>query len=295
MIKTEIDSFFFTTKRGRLFVTAFGELTGASECLVYLAPLFEERMWAQRVAFNFAQIYWKEFGLPILFVDYYGYGESDGDTEDFSLSGFLSDLEELLEFVKDERRVQAFNLWGIRTGSALAIQLCQHVADVKSLMLWAPELDLKKHVYDQLRFTIVAHGVLFKSEKAESEPTEKMTRDIILKELLEIGRCERGGKVLNNVDGYRVGQAFWKEIVDGQNPNVENVSSGIPVLSLKVAVPKRSGKPPAMTNEEDRNGNVLAKTIATRAFWKEGLDYSQTVEELYSASLDWIREGNKVT
>ncbi len=280
MKNTKVESFFHSTGNGQIFCTIVGQMIEGKECLIYLAPFFEERMWTQRIAFNFARSFFENTGQPVLIFDYYGYGESDGDSEDFSLNRCQHNLQNLLDFIQKKYNVSCFSLWGIRTGAFLALYLHQQIPSINSLLMWAPVLDLKKFIYQQLRSTIASQGTIFKKIIA--------TRDVILQELIESGKCERDGYLLNHIDGYRIGKTFWQEIVESGSIDNGSLTHDVPTLFLDIMPPKgRKAKSKEPEYQEGGNQNLVYDNVDANSFWDYGLDYSQKADIVYSASLAW--------
>ena len=280
MPNTKVKSFYHNTGNGQVFCTIVGQMIAGKECLIYLAPLFEERMWTQRIAFNFAKSFWENTGQPVLIFDYYGYGESDGDTEDFSLNRCLHNLQSLLDLIQSEYNVSCFSLWGIRTGAFLALYLHQQISSINSLLLWAPVFDLKKFIYQQLRSTVASQGTIFKKINA--------TRDVILQELLESGKCERDGYILNHIDGYRIGKPFWQEVVASGSIDGASLTHNCPVLFLNIIPLKgRKTEHRVPKHQEDGYQNFVYETVESNSFWNVSLDYSQKADTVYNASLAW--------
>ena len=239
---SRIHNFFHDTGKDQLFCTLIGDSSTSNKCTIYLAPLFEERMWSQRVAFNFALELWKNQRQPVFIFDYFGYGESDGDTEDFTLLRFRQDLRQILTLLKNKYGFLHFTLWGIRTGAALAVEGLSVDSSVVSLVLWSPVLNLNKYVYSQLRSTIASQATVFRKVHAK--------RDDILNELLEHEKCECEGYLLNHIDGYRIGRAFYQEILQKDHNNLAQ-KLNLPTLLIDMISPIDSKKHLGLTELQE--------------------------------------------
>lgn len=269
---------YFEANNIKLFYLVIGELKGASQCLLYLSPLFEERMWGQRVAFTFAKEFNRITGKPVVMMDYYGYGESDGDTEDFSLKRSKEHFHMLMKYLRKEFGIASFALWGVRGGCLLATMLEKTEVQCCSLLLWAPILNLKKHIYTQLRSTVATQGTIFKKVKA--------TRDEILNELLSTGKCERDGYQMNHVDGYRIGKNFWMEI-SASDSLCDYRKAQIPILAIDIISTRDAERMAGKTVEQIKN-NVRCERVAANKFWQENLEYSQFSKKVFELSIAWF-------
>lgn len=93
-------------------------------------------------------------GFHVLRFDYYGCGDSSGDSEDVSLDQWLLDISAAIAEVKEASASQRFVLLGLRLGATLSAQLASQRGDVERLVLWDPILDGAAYL-QELR---VAHG-----------------------------------------------------------------------------------------------------------------------------------------
>ncbi len=196
---------FLKTKNGNLFYTHIGDSTISDECTIYFSPLFEERMWTQRISFNFANELWNNINQPVCLFDYPGYGESFGDTEDFTFDKCRQSITDLVNMLKKDFGYKRFNLWGVRTGCVLLLDN-MYFDEILSVVLWAPVFELKKYMYTELRANVASQSSLFGKNLA--------TRDNIIGEVLQDDKCIRDGYYLNQIEGYRFGNKLYNEILE---------------------------------------------------------------------------------
>lgn len=275
----KINGNYFETQNVRLYYLVVGDLHGCSECLLYLSPFFEERMWVQRIAFTFAKEYNKITGKPVVMLDYYGYGESDGDTEDFSLEGSKEYILMLMNYLREKFNIVRFTLWGARGGCLLATMLEKSISQFDAMLLWAPVLDLKEYIYTHLRSTVASQGTIFKKVKA--------TRNEILDELIAHGKCERDDYLLSHVDGYRIGKRFWMEISVNEILN-DYRNAKTPVLVVDIISAKDAEKMSGLAMDKSERNMRYERVIANK-FWQENLDYSQSSKKVFEFSIAWLR------
>lgn len=79
-------------------------------------------------------------GIAVLRFDYRGTGDSEGDFQDITLEGKISDTLKCLNFLASDPQVDASRLGilGRSLGGAIAILAARRFKSVKSLALWAP-------------------------------------------------------------------------------------------------------------------------------------------------------------
>jgi hypothetical protein len=279
-----IENFFHDTGNGQIFCTLIVPANLTEECVIYFSPLFEERMWSQRIAFNFAQDLVAIGQYSVLLFDYYGYGESSGNSEDFTLDRCRRDIGSLLAMLQ-KKGFRRFVFWGIRTGCPVALSSMSSSPIVSSAFFWAPVFNLHEFIYDSLRAAIAGQYTLFKQIVAK--------RDTILEELATIGHCSRDGYILNHIEGYRFGNTFYQETaLHNSIFNPGQISP--PVLIVEVTA-KNTGKKTAPQTKDiekssNTNQNIEIKRIAERQFWLIGRDYSQRAGGLYEVTTEWLNQ-----
>jgi hypothetical protein len=283
--KINIQNFFHDTKMGRIFCTLIGSSDFSNECIIYFSPIFEERMWCHRIAFNFARDLAYRYGCNVLMFDYHGYGESDGDPEDFSLEHCSFDVKELITLM-EQKGFSRFTWWGIRTGCSIALSMMPSCEKINNAILWDPVLDLKQYIYDSLRSTVAGQFMLFKKAIVK--------RDTILDELNKSGQCKREGYILNFVEGYRFGREFYNEAIkldfkstlkqlDFPTLLLETLPGDVKSLTLEKGF--EEGK-----KEYFENPYIHYSKISERKFWIIDRSYSQSAEALYQTTLEWLDE-----
>jgi len=91
-----------------------------------------------------------EAGFPVLRFDYYGCGDSSGDSEDVSVAQWLKDISAAI--VELRRRSGLFPICtvGLRLGATLATLAAEQRGDVESMVLWDPVVEGEKY-FDELQ------------------------------------------------------------------------------------------------------------------------------------------------
>lgn len=102
--------------------------------------LFDEAVCAHR-ALRFAAGSMAEARWSSLRFDYFGTGDSSGDTGDFTLAGALADAHDAVDELKASAGLASVYLLGLRLGGALAAQVAATRDDVRGLLLWDPLME----------------------------------------------------------------------------------------------------------------------------------------------------------
>lgn len=123
---------------------------GRARGAVLCAPWGPEYLRAHR---SLAQLgkWLNEAGVHVLRFDWYGTGDSAGDMSDARLDGWLDDLGQAIDELRDTAGLQRVTLVGLRLGATLAARAAAaRRREVNGLVLWDPVLSGREHL-DELR------------------------------------------------------------------------------------------------------------------------------------------------
>ena len=92
-------------------------------------------------------------GFHVLRFDYYGCGDSSGESHDVTIDQWLDDIVTAVVELKDSAGIEEISLVGLRLGATLAVRASTREASarVKNLVLWEPVTNGKEYVAEQLR------------------------------------------------------------------------------------------------------------------------------------------------
>ena len=133
-------AFHFGTRERRLFGyyepahASFGEVRAVLLC----HPINNEQVFAYRTMRQLAARLVRA-GFHVLRFDYYGTGDSYGDTGEGDPSGWCTDIETAIEELKAITGADAVNLAGLRLGANLSARVAaRQPRQVAKLLLWEP-------------------------------------------------------------------------------------------------------------------------------------------------------------
>jgi len=89
-----------------------------------------------------------EAGFPVLRFDYYGCGDSSGNTEAGTIPQWLHDISTAIEEVKRRSNLDRLCIIGLRLGAALSAIVGAQRGDVESMVLWDPVGDGKSFLQE---------------------------------------------------------------------------------------------------------------------------------------------------
>jgi pimeloyl-ACP methyl ester carboxylesterase len=133
-------SFHFGSRQRRLFgyyepaQANFSRLRAVLLC----HPMGNEQVFAYRTMRQLAARLVRA-GFHVLRFDYFGTGDSYGDTGEGDLASWCEDIETAIEELKDMTGATKINLAGLRLGANLSARVAAHrPKEINKLILWEP-------------------------------------------------------------------------------------------------------------------------------------------------------------
>ena len=97
----------------------------------------------RRLALNLARS-----GIDILRFDYFGVGDSAGESDEIDLDGWRRDIEMAIDELKSMAAVERLTLLGVRLGASLAADVAEARNDINALVLWDPVIKGEEYLAD---------------------------------------------------------------------------------------------------------------------------------------------------
>jgi len=108
--------------------------------VVFCDALFDEAIRAHRAlrfaSESMAAARWNSFRF-----DYFGTGDSAGETQEFNLVQACQDIHEAIQEIRSMASLSGVYLLGLRLGGALAMQCAAERDDIRGVILWDPVVD----------------------------------------------------------------------------------------------------------------------------------------------------------
>ena len=127
-----------------------------STAVVLCYPLWQEYMRAHR-AFRQLAMLLSKAGFSVLRFDYFGTGDSAGESDAGDVSRWTHDVGTAIDELKDTAGVTRVSLVGLRVGASLAAAVAAERKDLDRIILWDPVVGGKAYV-DKMVRTEQANG-----------------------------------------------------------------------------------------------------------------------------------------
>lgn len=134
-----MEPFFFSAREKRLFGVYYAPARGPARprAVVLCYPMGHEYIRAHRT-FRQLSVRLAEAGFHALRFDYYGCGDSAGESEEGAVEQWLEDIGAAVDEIKDLSGAAEVTLIGARLGATLAALAAGRRRDVDGLALWDP-------------------------------------------------------------------------------------------------------------------------------------------------------------
>jgi len=276
--------FFLRVDERPMFGMLYYPPGGGREGIVICDSLFEEKFWCERVCANLG-LYLAERGVAVLSFDYYGYGNSGGDSEDVTVAGLVNDIIYACDYM-NKLGISSLSLVGIRWGGGLAVRAAEKRSDIENVFLVEPVVDWKKELMNALRANVAGQYAIFKKAV--------MTRDEIIRRLKSGEDCTYDGYRMNNIDGYIISRDFFEQSEQmnlvGQE---EQIDSSVVIYALPGK--KEVSQSKYQQLYECLVGKSRSCSVRTlqevNPFWTNYRIFTSTAEELYRDIVSVISEG----
>lgn len=119
--------------------------TSRPTAVVLCYPLWQEYMRAHR-AFRQLAMLLSKAGFSVLRFDYFGTGDSAGESDAGDVSRWTHDIATAIDELKDTAGVSKVSLVGLRVGASLAAAVAAERKDLDRIVLWDPVVAGKPYV-----------------------------------------------------------------------------------------------------------------------------------------------------
>jgi len=270
MTNHETPQFFPNRRQQRLFAIVHAPASNAADiAVVYCAPLFEDKLWAHRIAVDFGRSLAAR-GIPALRFDYYGDGESEGLFEDASIDSRLDDIVDAVEFFSAAIQCKRIFLVGLCYGATLALAAASRSNTIAGVAAWQPVLDGSRYVGDLLRANLTTQMVLYKKVLHD--------RDTLVAQI-------RAGNTVN-VEGYEIGSRLYDQIT-ALDVSLALNASVKPLLILQIA-PGANTEREYTALETNPPAKLEFQKVREIKFWVQQRQAFPVCVELFNSTVDWI-------
>ena len=155
--RVNVEPFFLLGTKGKLFSLFFSPITSQKfKTAILFVPPFAEELNKSRRMIAMQSRKFAELNYPVLVVDLYGTGDSEGDFSEATWETWISDLQHAVRWLS-ELGVKNLIIWCLRTGALLALhRLQQFEIPVSTLVLWQPVIKGSGFITQFLRLRLAA-------------------------------------------------------------------------------------------------------------------------------------------
>lgn len=168
-----------------------------SHGIVLCKPIWGERIRTHRIFTNLGR-YLARLGYSVISCDYFGDGNSGGDSMDLNYFGMTDDILFLHRYMSRNYNVQKFSFVGLLIGANVAISSSAKIDDLDKMVLFEPLLNPVEHLKKALRANLTSQMVI---HKKIIKNRESLIEDL-----------KKGVPV--NIDGFMIGKNLWESFED---------------------------------------------------------------------------------
>jgi pimeloyl-ACP methyl ester carboxylesterase len=175
-------------------------------------------------------------GFPVLRFDYFGTGDSSGDSEQGNSLQWIVDISSAVDELKRQSGLKKICLVGLRLGASLATITGERRKDIDSLVLWDPIVDgesyireLKKLQAQMMKYSYARMKKLTR-DGTHTEILGFPISDLMFSDLMGINLLQIHNKTFHNVlivqnsNNNDIGK--WKDSI--MNPKLQMTYKEIP-------------------------------------------------------------------
>ena len=216
-------------------------------CVILCKSIWGERIRTHRIFTNLARTL-RDIGFYVATCDYYGDGNSGGETKDLTFSGMVQDVQLLHDYLAENTAIKNVSLAGLRFGSNVAICVEPMISGTQRMILFEPIGDPEGVLKEWLRANLASQMAIHKK---------------ILKNRNELIDDLKNGLFVN-IDGFVIGKEFWEsfEVITPFCVN-SDFSGPVSVYSL----PAKGRKPADFSNLAAGYRSPQLKTLESEFVW----------------------------
>ncbi len=162
-------------------------------CIILCKPIWGERIRTHRIFTNLARTL-RDIGFYVATCDYYGDGNSGGDTKDLGFAGMVEDVQLLHSYLAEKASTKKVAFVGLRFGANVAICAEPKIPGTHKLILFEPIADPGGVLKEWLRANLTSQMAIHKK---------------IIKNRNELITDLKNGDYVN-IDGFVIGKDFWE-------------------------------------------------------------------------------------
>lgn len=247
--------FFLNEKGKKLYCVEYfsGDRKEKNHSVILCKPIWGERIRTHIIFSNLARLL-SGRSFIVITCDYFGDGNSGGETLDLNYFSMVEDIGILYEYLKQNYNLKSCSLVGLRLGANVAMGAEGKIDELRKLVLFEPVLNPIELFNKALRANLATQMAIHKKILK--------TREQLIKDL------ENGIPV--NIDGFVIGKKFWESFAQVSPLKVE---SGFdkPVSLYSLVLPGKKGSDYSILAQSYQQAEV--KSIKQEFDWTAWKSY----------------------
>ena len=156
-------------------------------------------------------------GFTVITCDYYGDGNSGGESKDLNYSGMVNNIISLYQYIAKTYPINTFAIIGLLVGANIAIDAAPKIVNLDKMILFEPLLNPINRIKTALRSNLTSQMVVHKKIIKN--------REALIQDLRN--------DVPVNIDGFIIGKKLWESFERVSPLKIENPFHGsVSVYSL---------------------------------------------------------------
>lgn len=269
--------FFFESNGSRLFGVLHVPIEERNKKpygWIFCSAFAEERGFSQRLMVEWARVLCKE-GYFVLRFDYRGYGDSDGNFEEFTVENYFDDLENaIIEFQK-RASVPVGGLCGLRLGASIATIGAHRFVPNARLILWEPIISGEKYADQLLRFVM--------AKEMSDTGRAPRTRDQ-LKQCLKLGE-----QVI--IEGHALTYDIFKSLVEINLMRTDRRLEG-PIQIVQFSKTPKANPRSELSDFKKhlaKSSDIQFNIMKMPLLWSQSQEYAVRPKALFDATCHWLK------
>lgn len=271
-------SFFFKNADNcRLFGHLFRpDDTPGTTGIIVCQPIAEERCRARRMFVNMAR-WLSNHGYPVLFFDYYGEGESEGDFEESDVDTRVSDVLYALKVLRENVPVQKIGLIGLRLGALFAELAALQEKNIDFNILINPVVNGHAYLQEWLRFNLasqfVAYGRILRNR-------ENLVQGLMNGEQIE-------------TEGFILSREFYQQLAATDLIADSGINTPVSLVELKDDINKQDRDIMVFASSCRSKSRLIDHSVLRKTFDWKTWKYTNPPQNLFELVTDLVMKVNK--
>jgi len=207
----------------------------------------------------------------VISCDYYGDGNSGGDTADLTFQGMKEDTKLMHGYLSQHADLDRYALIGLRVGANCAMGVADEIGHVDDMILIEPIPDFIEILKTGLRANLTSQMTRYKKILKN--------RDVLIQEIRE--------GIPVNMDGFLITRKLWESF---ENQGLENLQTHYNGRALILALDETGRSNPQIEKISSKYPNGDLKFIRKEITWTEWKYYQPKPIETFRIILSHLSD-----